>query len=85
MKLEFQKQVAEIESKYEIKMKCLRNELEKRRKADLQELEEQKNEQINNLLKSHDKAFVDVKNYYNDVMVNNLALITTLKVSHVLN
>lgn len=79
MKLEFQKQVAEIESKYEIKMKCLRNELEKRRKADLQELEEQKNEQINNLLKSHDKAFVDVKNYYNDVMVNNLALITTLK------
>ena len=81
MKLEFQKKVAEIESNYESKMKTIRSELEQRRKLELQEMEERKKQQNSNLVRNHDKSFVDIKNYYNDITVNNLALITTLKVS----
>ena len=35
--------------------------------------------QINTLMKNHEKAFSDIKNYYNDITLNNLALINTLK------
>ena len=31
-------------------------------------------------MKNHEKAFSDIKNYYNDITLNNLALINTLKV-----
>lgn len=32
-------------------------------------------------MKNHEKAFSDIKNYYNDITLNNLALINSLKVS----
>ena len=33
-------------------------------------------------MKNHEKAFSDIKNYYNDITLNNLALINSLKVSN---
>ena len=42
---------------------------------------QRKNGQINALMKNHEKAFSDIKNYYNDITLNNLALINSLKVS----
>lgn len=42
---------------------------------------QRKNGQINSLMKNHEKAFSDIKNYYNDITLNNLALINSLKVS----
>ena len=71
----------EIEQKYERKMRALRDELDLRRKTELHEVEERKNAQINTLMRNHEKAFSDIKNYYNDVTLNNLALINTLKVT----
>ena len=71
----------EIESKYERKMGTLRDELELKRKSEIHEIEERKNQQINQLMKNHEKAFADIKNYYNDITLNNLALINSLKVS----
>ena len=44
-------------------------------------LPKRKNTQINQLMKNHEKAFSDIKNYYNDITLNNLALINSLKVS----
>ena len=41
---------------------------------------QRKNGQINTLMKNHEKAFSDIKNYYNDITLNNLALINSLKV-----
>ena len=41
---------------------------------------QRKNGQINALMKNHEKAFSDIKNYYNDITLNNLALINSLKV-----
>ena len=61
-------------------MKTLRDDLELKRKIEIHEIEERKNGQINTLMKNHEKAFSDIKNYYNDITLNNLALINTLKV-----
>lgn len=72
---------SEIEAKYDKKMRVLRDELDLRRKTEIHEIEERKNGQINTLMKNHEKAFSDIKNYYNDVTLNNLALINTLKVT----
>ena len=80
MREEFQNQAKEIEDKYEKKLKQLREELDIRRKTEIHEIEERKNQQINTLMRNHEKAFSDIKNYYNDITLNNLSLINTLKV-----
>lgn len=61
-------------------MKVLRDELDLRRKTEIHEVEERKNGQINTLMRRHEEAFTDIKNYYNDITLNNLALINSLKV-----
>jgi polyhydroxyalkanoate synthesis regulator phasin len=76
---QFQQQAKEIEEKYERKLRQLRDELEIRRKTEIHEIEERKNQQINTLMRNHEKAFSDIKNYYNDITLNNLSLINTLK------
>lgn len=70
----------EIEAKYDKKMKMLRDELDLRRKTEIHEVEERKNGQISTLMQRHEEAFTDMKNYYNDITLNNLALINSLKV-----
>ena len=60
-------------------MKILRDDLELRRKQEIHEIEERKNTHINELMKKHEKAFMEIKNYYNDITHNNLDLIKTLK------
>lgn len=62
-------------------MRALRDELDLRRKTEIHEIEERKNSQINTLMKNHERAFSEIKNYYNDITLNNLALINTLKVT----
>jgi len=57
--------------------------MELRRKTEIHEIEERKNQQINDLLRNHEKAFSDIKNYYNDITLNNLNLINTLKVRRI--
>lgn len=79
LRADFERQAREIEQKYEKKMRTLRDELDLRRKTEIHEIEERKNSQINTLMKNHEKAFSDIKNYYNDITLNNLALINTLK------
>merc|ERR1711865_945111 len=59
--------------------KILRDDLELRRKVEILEIEERKNHHINELMKKHEKAFGEIKNYYNDITHNNLDLIRSLK------
>lgn len=54
--------------------------MELRKRTELQEVEERKNFHIETLMKKHEKAFSDMKGYYNDITLNNLALINTLRV-----
>jgi ribulose 1,5-bisphosphate carboxylase large subunit-like protein len=42
-------------------------------------VEERKNAHINELMKQHEAAFGEIKNYYNDITANNLDLIKALK------
>ena len=47
--------------------------------VEILEIEERKNNHINELMKKHEKAFGEIKNYYNDITHNNLDLIRSLK------
>eukprot|EP00070_Physeter_catodon_P026912 XP_028333806.1 dynein regulatory complex subunit 4 isoform X3 [Physeter catodon] len=74
-----ERQVREIEAKYYKKVRMLRDELELRRKTEIHEVEERKNGQISMLMQRHEDAFTDIRNYYNEITFNNLALISSLK------
>ncbi|TRZ00359.1 hypothetical protein DNTS_030400 [Danionella cerebrum] len=76
---DFARQVQEMGSKYEKRMKNIREEEELRRKTEIHEIEERKNSHINILMKNHEKAFRDIRNYFNDIVYKNLDLISTLK------
>ncbi|NXE17134.1 DRC4 protein, partial [Lophotis ruficrista] len=69
----------EMEAKYTKKMQALRNELDLRRKTEIHEVEEKKSSQMNELMRNHEKAFSDIREYYNDITLKNLALISLLK------
>lgn len=64
---------------YEIKMKDLKEELELRRKVEVHEIEERKNQHINDLMKNHEDAFKEMKIYYNYITRENLELIRMYK------
>merc|ERR1711865_1047396 len=65
--------------KLDLKKKIQREELDARRKQETQRIEERKNNHIKQLMKAHEKAFGEIKNYYNDIIHNNLDLIKSLK------
>ncbi|XP_059986274.1 dynein regulatory complex subunit 4 isoform X2 [Lagenorhynchus albirostris] len=69
----------EIEAKYDKKVRMLRDELDLRRKTEIHEVEERKNGQISMLMQRHEEAFTDIRNYYSEITLNNLALINSLK------
>jgi len=79
LRQQYEREVKELQLKYELKMKLLREDLELRRKVEILEIEERKNNHINELMKKHEKAFGEIKNYYNDITHNNLDLIRSLK------
>lgn len=64
---------------YEIKLEQLKKELELRLKVEIHEIEERKNQHYNDLMKNHENAFRDMKDYYNDITRENLKLITVHK------
>jgi chromosome segregation ATPase len=79
MREAYEQRATDLENKCNRKLTSLRDELELHRKTVVLEVEERKNAQINQLMKNHEKAFSDIKNYYNDITLNNLALINSLK------
>merc|ERR1719502_1853149 len=79
MREEFEKNNEAIESRQEARLQQLKEDLELRRKVDIHEIEERKNLHINDLMKNHEKAFGQIKNYYNDITHDNLKLIKSLK------
>ena len=57
----------------------MKEELELKLKVDIHELEERKNLHINELIKNHEEAFAELKNYYNEITRDNLKLIKVHK------
>ncbi len=80
LRKDFETQSDEERRVHEVKLRELYEQMELQRRTELQSTEERKNEQITTLTRNHEKAFREIKNYYNDITVNNLTLISTLKV-----
>mmetsp|Transcript_94632 Transcript_94632/g.164188 ORF Transcript_94632/g.164188 Transcript_94632/m.164188 type:complete len:477 (-) Transcript_94632:176-1606(-) len=69
----------QLEAQYEEQVEQLKIDLELRRKVEIHEIEERKNQHINELLFNHQEAFDEIKTYYNDITHDNLQLIRELK------
>lgn len=79
LRQEFQKNMDGLHERCSIGVDELQEDLELRRRVDIHEVEERKNLHVNDLMKNHEKAFTQIKNYYNDITQDNLKLIKSLK------
>ena len=79
---QFNTKLKELIEKYENRLTKLREELELKLKVEIHELEERKNLHINELINNHEKAFAELKKYYNDITAENLSLIKSQKVEN---
>lgn len=75
----FEQNHRQLESQYEEQVQQLRIDLELKAKVEVHEIEERKNQHINELLFNHQEAFDEIKTYYNDITHDNLQLIRELK------
>jgi growth arrest-specific protein 8 len=76
---EFNHNITILEGKYQDRLSALNKDLELRRKVEVHEIEERKNLHINDLMRNHEAAFGQIKDYYNDITHDNLTLIQKLK------
>lgn len=81
MMKKFESEAVELEQKYEQKLTSQYEALILKHRMEITEVEERKNAQIANLIKNHENAFTEMKNYYNDITLNNLSLIKSMKVN----
>ena len=79
LRQEFERKAKELQLTYDKKMKEARGKLEKQRKGQITSIEQQKDAHIKELMKKHEQAFAEIKNYYTDITHNNLDLIKSLK------
>merc|ERR1719159_1867073 len=75
----FQHNHKQLMDQYDEQVEELKVDLELRRKVEIHEIEERKNQHINELLFNHQEAFDEIKAYYNDITHDNLQLIKSLK------
>lgn len=66
-------------NKFELKLAALDRELQLRMKVEIHEIEERKNQHINDLMINHEKAFREMKEYFNDITRENLDIIKQLQ------
>lgn len=81
----FESEAMELEQKYEHKLTTQYESLTGKHSMEMTEVEERKDLHISELIKNHEKAFTEMKNYYNDITMNNLSLIKSLKVKILLD
>ena len=60
-------------------MKNLEKELQMKIKVEVHEIEERKNQHINELMINHDLAFKEMKEYYNSITRDNIGIIKQLR------
>lgn len=79
LRQQFQDGLQELQSRCDGRLQQLETDLELRRRVEVHEVEERKNQHINDLVKNHRKAFGQMKAYYNDITGGNLKLIKSLQ------
>ena len=75
----FKSEMLEMTKLYEIRLQDYKDEAEIRHEMEMAEVEERKNSQIQELIQTNENAYGEMKNYYNDITLNNLSLINTMK------
>jgi growth arrest-specific protein 8 len=75
----FQNEIKEMANLHERRLQEYMENSEIRHRMEMSEVEERKNNQIKQLIDCHEKAFGEMKSYYNDITINNLALISSIK------
>ena len=75
----FEQNLQSMVERYDERLAQLHRDLDLKRKVETHEIEERKNLHINELMKNHEKAFGNIKTYYNDITHDNLKLIKSLK------
>jgi len=76
---QFEDGLSDLINRCESRLSKLELDLELRRRVEVHEVEERKNQHINDLVKNHKKAFGQMKSYYNDITSGNLQLIKSLQ------
>jgi len=71
----YHSKIEQMMAKYEEQLKRLKEELELKIKVEIHEIEERKNQHINDLIRNHEAAFAELKSYYNDITRENLNVI----------
>ncbi len=79
MRAEFERIANEISLKFKHKMLLLREEMERKRKAQILQIETKKNQAIQDLTEKHKRKYDDIKNYYQEITNTNLDIIKQLK------
>ena len=79
LRQQFDDGLLELVSRSEARLRQLEIDMELRRRVEVHEVEERKNQHINDLVKNHKKAFGQMKSYYNDITGGNLQLIKNLQ------
>lgn len=73
------REASEMSNLHEQKLQEYVEESEIRHRMEMFEIEERKKDQLSKIIASHQQAFKELRNYYNDITLNNLALISTIK------
>jgi len=75
-----EQETRQMEIEFQKRIEALRIELETRRKNDIQGIYAKDEQQTTLLRDNHEESIVSFKNYYNDIILNNMTLINSLKV-----
>ncbi|XP_031628683.1 dynein regulatory complex subunit 4 [Contarinia nasturtii] len=75
----FQQQIRKMIELYEKRLEQYICSSETKHKMEMDEIDERKSNQIMKLIKEHEESLADIRNYYTDIVQNNLTLIGSLK------
>ncbi|KAF8570787.1 hypothetical protein P879_00107 [Paragonimus westermani] len=76
---DFSRQTEEIEARAAKQMAMVREQVDTQRRVEVHMTEEHKNKHIQSLESNHERAFANMKAYYNDVTLGNISVIKTLR------
>merc|ERR1711972_921873 len=78
----FDRRARDMQQKYELRMKVIREEMEKLQRKQIQKIEEAKNAHIQRVMAKNQKDFMEIRVYYSEITTSNLDLIKRLKEEH---
>ena len=75
MKREYFDRLKRMEAEYQTQERKAVELLELRRRAEIMQMEQEKNKHINTIIRNHEEAFEKTRQYHNEVLANNLEIV----------